>query len=84
MEENNKNLIYNIYGARVSKNKERLNVVLVTGEDKKEFANTLVKLDNSQQVKVLIKDGYAYLKIKMLSDKEPASEPKDEFKDLPF
>lgn len=74
-----KNLL-NIYGAKVSKNGERLNVTLVRGEgDKKEFFTACVKFENAKTL-AQIKEGYAYIKIPILQPLK-ANDTAD---DLPF
>lgn len=78
---NNDNLL-SIYGARVSKNGDRLNVSLVKGEDdNKEWYTTSVKLDGSNKCKVTIKDGFAYIKVPMLEDKK---KKEDVIEEIPF
>lgn len=66
---------FNIYGLRRTKNLNYFSLTLCRGEDKpEEWINTPVKANN-----VKVKDGYAYIKVKLLTPK--AVEPKD---DLPF
>lgn len=62
---------FNIYGLRRTKNEKYFSLTLCRGE---EWVNSPVKADN-----VKVKDGYAYIKVKLLTPK--AAEPKD---DLPF
>lgn len=71
----NKEKAFNIYGLRRTKNEKYFSLTLCRGEDKpEEWVNSPVKSDN-----VKVKDGYAYIKVKLLTPK--AAEPKD---DLPF
>ena len=71
----NKEKAFNVYGLRKTKNEKYFSLTLCRGEDKpNEWINTPIKFEN-----VRIKDGYAYIKVKLLVPK--AAEPKD---DLPF
>lgn len=64
--------LFNIYGARKSKDGSKLNVTLIRGhEDTKEYATISLKLDDKQsKTKATIREGYAYIKIALLEDKK--------------
>lgn len=63
--------LYSVYGARMSKSGERVNVSLIKGnDDKKEWACVSVKLDGDGKIKAQIKDGFAFIKIPMLAEDE--------------
>ena len=71
--------MYSIYGARMSKSGERVNVSLLTGKgDDKQWACVSVKLDNPDgKIKAQIKDGYAYIKIPLLVEDEAKKDTLD-------
>ena len=67
--------LFTVYGARLSKSGERVNVTLVRGkDDNKEWASISVKIGKSDaKVKARIENDFAYIKIPMLKqDKEDA------------
>lgn len=75
--QDNGNALFTVYGARLSKSGERVNVSLVRGKDgTKEWAAISVKMGKSDaKVKAKIKDNFAYIKIPMLkqdNDKKDA------------
>lgn len=77
--QNTTNNLWTIFGARKSKNGERVNVSLVKGnDDNKEWSTITLKLaGESKTVAAKIKDGFAYLKIKMLADREENNDAED-------
>lgn len=67
--EETKSKLYNFYGAREAKSGKGINISLVTGkDDNKEWASVYVKYDADGNVKVQIKDGFAYIKVPMLKE----------------
>lgn len=62
------NALFTVYGARLSKSGERVNVSLVRGkDDAKEWATISVKMGESDaKVKAKIEGDFAYIKIPML------------------
>ena len=64
----NGNSLFTVYGARLSKSGERVNVSLVRGkDDAKQWATISVKLGKSNaKVKAKIEGEFAFLKIPML------------------
>ena len=70
----NGNALFSVYGARLSKSGERVNVSLVRGkDDTKEWATISVKIGKSDaKVKAKIEDGFAYIKVPMLKQDEKA------------
>lgn len=69
------NALFTVYGARLSKSGERVNVSLVRGkDDAKEWATISVKMNKSNaKVKAKIEGDFAYIKIPMLKqDNEDA------------
>lgn len=78
-EKKNNNALFSVYGARLSKSGERVNVSLVRGkDDNKEWATISIKLgESSSKVKARIKDDLAYLKIPMLQVEEDDEEDND-------
>lgn len=67
--EENKTELLSIFGARQSKDKNKLILVLVSGEDgNKKFYNACIKLDLSQKTKARIEDDrqHALIKVAML------------------
>ena len=70
-----------IYGARLSKNKNYLNLSLIEGEgDEKQFYNACVKLVNTK-----IQGEFAYIKVKMLKESKHVADKKElSDEELPF
>ena len=70
----NGNSLFTVYGARLSKSGERVNVSLVRGkDDAKEWATISVKIGKSDaKVKAKIEDGFAYIKVPMLKQDKNA------------
>ena len=68
----NGNSLFTVYGARLSKSGERVNVSLVRGkDDTKEWATISVKIGKSDaKVKAKIDGDFALIKIPMLKPKE--------------
>lgn len=64
--------LYSVYGARISKSGERVNVSLVKGNgDDKQWACVSIKMDNADgKVVAKIKDGFAYIKVPLLVEDE--------------
>lgn len=64
----NGNTLFTVYGARLSKSGERVNVSLVRGkDDAKEWATISVKIGKGDaKVKAKIEGNFAYIKIPML------------------
>lgn len=71
--------LYSVYGARISKSGERVNVSLVKGQgDTKTWACISVKLDNKEaKVQAQIKNGFAYIKIPLLVEDEAKKDTLD-------
>lgn len=66
--------LYNFFGGRISKDKTRFNISIITGEkDKRTFDTISIKLDSSN-LNINDKDGYATVKIKLLKDANTKSE----------
>lgn len=67
-----KKQLLSFYTARISKSGKYVNVTLIDEciDGSKIYYNACVKLDNSGKVKANIKDGYAYIKIKLAEDKK--------------
>lgn len=66
-----KKQLLSFYTARISKSGKYVNVSLIEElNGTKVYYNACVKLDNSGKVKANIKDGYAYIKIKLAEDKK--------------
>lgn len=81
------NGLFSIYGCRLSKSGERLNVIILRGdENSKEWATISIKLDNKKaKVKAKIKDDIGYIAIPMLQDFDDSDEEDEEDDDaLPF
>lgn len=66
--QDNDNALFSVYGARLSKSGERVNVSLVRGkDDAREWATISIKMNKSDaKVKVKIEGDFAYIKIPML------------------
>ena len=70
----------NIYGIRETRNEKYMAMTLVRGEDSKEWLNVPVNIKN-----VKIKDGYGYVKIKILDKvKKEADKSKKSDEEIPF
>ena len=84
-QEDNKGL-FSIYGCRLSKSGERLNVIILRGdENSKEWATISLKLDSKKsKVKAKIKDGIGYIAIPMLQDFDDSDEDDEDDDALPF
>ena len=82
------NGLFSIYGCRLSKSGERLNVIILRGdENSKEWATISIKLDNKKaKVKAKVKDDIGYIAIPMLQDFNDSDEDEDDEDDdaLPF
>ena len=52
---------FNLYGIRETRNDKYMTITLVRGKDSKEWQNVPVNVKN-----VKVKDGYGYVKIKLL------------------
>lgn len=61
MAKQRKEQIFNIYGIRETRNEKYMSLTLVRGEDSKEWLNVPINVN-----KVKVKDGYGYVKIKLL------------------
>lgn len=74
-----KSTLYSVYGARISKSGERVNVSLVKGNgDDKQWACISVKLDNPDgKIQAQTKNGFAYLKIPLLVEDEEKKDALD-------
>ena len=71
---------FNIYGIRETRNENYMALTLVRGEDSKEWLNVPVNIKN-----VKIKDGYGYVKIKILDKvKKEADKSKKSDEEIPF
>lgn len=68
IKQDNDNTLFTVYGARLSKSGERVNVSLVRGkDDAKEWATISVKIgDSNTKTKAKIDGDYAYIKIPLL------------------
>lgn len=62
----------NIYTAKKSKSGKYVNVTLINGDkDKRKYYTTCVELDNKEKsVQAQIKNGYAYIKVKIAEEKD--------------
>ena len=71
---------FNLYGIRETRNDKYMSLTLVRGEDSKEWLNVPVNVKN-----VKVKDGYGYVKIKLLDKvKKESDKSKKSDKDIPF
>ena len=71
---------FNIYGIRETRNEKYMAMTLVRGKDSKEWLNVPVNIKN-----VKIKDGYGYVKIKILDKvKKEADKSKKSDEEIPF
>ena len=71
---------FNIYGIRETRNEKYMAMTLVRGEDSKEWLNVPVNIKN-----VKIKDGYGYVKIKILDKvKKEADKSKKSDEEIPL
>lgn len=80
MPQGNETELLSIFGAKVSKDGNKLVLTLVSGENEnKKFYNACIKLDNSQKTHAKVEnDGkHAVIKVKMLEEREQTD-------DLPF
>ncbi len=79
------NGLFSIYGCRVSKSGERLNVIILRGdENSKEWATISLKLNSKKaKVKAKVKDDIGYIAIPMLKDFDDSDEDEDDDA-LPF
>lgn len=80
------NGLFSIYGCRLSKSGERLNVIILRGdENSKEWATISLKLDTKKsKVKAKIKDDIGYIAIPMLQDFGDSDEDDEDDDALPF
>lgn len=68
--------LLSIFGAKISKDGNKLVLTLVSGEDKeREYYNACIKLDNSQKTKVKVEKDVAILKVKMLKERNEDETP---------
>lgn len=68
--------LLSIFGAKISKDGNKLVLTLVSGEDKeREYYNACIKLDNSQKTKVKVEKDVAILKVKMLKERNEEETP---------
>lgn len=71
---------FNLYGIRETRNDKYMSLSLVRGEDSKEWLNVPVNVK-----KVKVKDGYGYVKIKLLDKvKKEADKSKKSDEEIPF
>lgn len=71
---------FNIYGIRETRNEKYMSLTLVRGEDSKEWLNVPVNVKN-----VKVKDGYGYVKIKLLDKgKKESDKSKKSDEEIPF
>lgn len=71
---------FNLYGIRETRNDKYMSLTLVRGGDSKEWLNVPVNVKN-----VKIKDGYGYVKIKLLDKiKKEADKAKKSDENIPF
>ena len=70
---------FNLYGIRETRNDKYMSITLVRGKDSKEWLNVPVNVKN-----VKVKNGYGFVKIKLLGkDKKEADKSKND-DDIPF
>lgn len=80
MAKQNTEQIFNLYGIRETRNDKYMSITLVRGKDSKEWLNVPVNVKN-----VKIKDGYGYVKIKLLDKvKKEADKSKKSDEEIPF
>lgn len=80
MAKQNKERPFNLYGIRETRNDKYMTITLVRGKDSKEWLNVPVNVKN-----VKVKDGYGYVKIKLLDKvKKEANKKQKSDEDLPF
>lgn len=80
MAKQHKEQLFNLYGIRETRNDKYMSLTLVRGEDSKEWLNVPVNVKN-----VKVKDGYGYLKIKLLDKvKKEADKSKKSDEEIPF
>lgn len=71
---------FNLYGIRETRNDKYMSLTLVRGEDSKEWLNVPVNVKN-----VKVKDGYGYVKIKLLDKgKKESDKSKKSDEEIPF
>ena len=71
---------FNLYGIRETRNEKYMSLTLVRGEDSKEWVNVPVNVKN-----VKVKDGYGYVKIKLLDKvKKESDKSKKSDENIPF
>ena len=71
---------FNLYGIRETRNDKYMSLTLVRGEDTKEWINVPVNVKN-----VKVKDGYGYVKIKLLDKgKKESDKSKKSDEEIPF
>ena len=71
---------FNLYGIRETRNDKYMSLTLVRGEDSKEWINVPVNVKN-----VKVKDGYGYVKIKLLDKgKKESDKSKKSDEEIPF
>ena len=71
---------FNLYGIRETRNDKYMSLTLVRGEDSKEWINVPVNVKN-----VKVKDGYGYVKIKLLDKgKRESDKSKKSDEEIPF
>ena len=82
MENAKQNPLLSVFGAKVSKDGNKLMLVLVSGEnDKKRYYNACIKLDNSQKTHAEVIGDTAIIEVVMLNKYNSEDEDDDE---LPF
>ena len=70
---------FNLYGIRKTRNDKYMSITLVRGEDSKEWLNVPVNVKN-----VKVKDGYGYVKIKLLDKVNKNADKSKNDDDAPF
>lgn len=82
--------LFSIYGARLSKDKKRVNISIVSGDDDdKEFGCISLKLNNKQKTHVKVDGDNVLVKVPMLpkdtkKGKKTDNKSKDVDDDLPW
>ena len=79
------NKLLTIYGARLSKSGQHINLTLVEGEgDKKQFYTACVKVDEEAKTHGSIDDNKAIIIVPMLHNQKGEDDGEDDGDDLPF
>ena len=80
-----KNNLLSIYGARLSKNGDYINLTLVCGEGKeKQFYTACVKVDETAKTHGRIKGEEAHIVVPLLKDQRATEVDENVNDDLPF